>query len=299
MPVNSTLSKVSIILPTYNRASYILEAIDSVRNQTYPNWELLIIDDGSKDNTVELVTQIPDERVKLYKTASRLGITGTRNEGLRKVNGDLIAFIDSDDLWAPEKLEKQVAALSEYPDAAFSLTGGYNFRKQAEPVEFFYKQTEGVKYGDLLIPIFKSEVATPTPSLLFRKECLEKIAFFNETKLFADADFIITLARYYKGVVLYESLFYRRLHDSNISSGQWVKGYEEGIRLIHSYKNILPGEVTRNALFKLYINSGEDHLAHNQKTKALRQFLKAWTVRPFSIIPFKKMAKTFLRSSKK
>ena len=299
MSVNSTFHKVSIILPTYNRASYILEAIDSVRNQTYTNWELIVVDDGSKDNTAELVTQVPDERVKLYKTAARLGITGTRNEGLRKVNGDYIAFIDSDDLWAPVKLEKQVAALTEYPDAMFSLTGGYNFRKQGEPVEFFYKQTEGVRYGDLLIPIFKSEVATPTPSLLFRKECLEKTGFFNEAKFFADADFIISLARHYKGVVLYESLFYRRLHDSNISSGQWVKGYEDGVRLIHSYKSILPVEITRNALFKLYINSGEDHLTHNQRIKALRQFLKAWRIRPFSVIGFKKIAKTFLRSSKK
>jgi glycosyltransferase involved in cell wall biosynthesis len=291
--------EVSIILPTYNRAAYILETIDSVQRQTYPNWELLIVDDGSKDNTIELISKIKDERIQLHKTSSRLGITGTRNEGMRKVKGELIAFIDSDDLWNPGKLEKQVMALNRYPEAGFCLTGGYNFRKLNEPLEFFYKQTCGLKYDDLFIPFFKSEVAATTPSLMFRKHWLDVIGFFNEAKSFADVDFILRLAGHSKGVILYESLFYRRLHDSNVSSLEWEKGCEEGMQLIRAYSNLLHPKIRRDILFRYYINSGEKYLSHRQKWKAIRRFFNAWKNKPFSIVPLKKTAKTILYSLKK
>jgi glycosyltransferase involved in cell wall biosynthesis len=291
--------KVSIIVPTYNRATYILEAIDSVQKQTYSNWELLVVDDGSTDNTVDLINQVKDERVQLHRTATRLGITGTRNEGLRKTNGELIAFIDSDDLWAPAKLEKQVAALNQYPLAGFSITGGYNFRKLNEPLAFFYKQHDGLKYDDLLIPFFKSEAAAITPSLIFRKECLEVTGIFTETNFFADLEFFLSLASHYKGIILYEHLVYRRLHDSNISSKEWEKGEEEGIRLINAYKNKLPRKITRDALFRLYINSGEKYLLRKQKRKALQQFFNAWRNKPLGIVSYRKMLKTILYSLKK
>src|SRR4029079_4017272 len=142
---------VSIILPTYNRANYIMEAIDSVLQQTYANWDLLVVDDGSTDNTVELVKQITDERVECLHTPGRLWATGTRNFGLKNVKGELVAFIDSDDLWAATKLQKQVDAFGQYPDAGFCVTGGYNFRQAGQPVEYFYKQPEGMRYGDLFL----------------------------------------------------------------------------------------------------------------------------------------------------
>src|SRR6059058_3320007 len=100
--------KISIIMPTYNRAAYIGETIRSILTQTYQNWELIIIDDGSEDNTEDLVKRIGDERINFYK-AGRIAVNGKiKNMGLEKAKGELIAFIDSDDLWAETKLEKQV-----------------------------------------------------------------------------------------------------------------------------------------------------------------------------------------------
>src|ERR1041385_97100 len=125
MPDTVKSPKVSIIMPTYNRAKYIVDTIESIRSQTYQNWELIIVDDGSEDNTEELINQIKDGRIKFYK-AGRIGKVGKiKNIGLEKANGELIAFIDSDDLWAPTKLETQVAVFDEYPEAGFCLTGGY------------------------------------------------------------------------------------------------------------------------------------------------------------------------------
>ena len=135
----TTLPKVSIIITTYNGSKYIRETIESVCNQTYRNWELIIIDDGSEDNTCEIITSFKDERIQLFK-AGRIGINGRiKNIGLEKASGELIAFIDHDDLWHPSKLEKQITVLQEYPEAGFCLTGGYNFKTKGEPFEYFYK----------------------------------------------------------------------------------------------------------------------------------------------------------------
>ncbi|MBC7949407.1 MAG: glycosyltransferase family 2 protein [Chitinophagaceae bacterium] len=285
---------VSIILPTYNRSGLILETIESVIGQDHRNWELLVVDDRSTDDTEMRVRSFDDDRVRYHKTSSRLGVTGTRNEGLRLSKGELIAFIDSDDLWDPSKLEKQVAALQRYPGAGFSLTGGYNFRKAREPFEFFYKLKEGERYDKLLVPFFKSEVAATTPSLLFRRSCLPVTGMFDESKSFADVDFILRLARNFKGVILYEPLLFRRVHESNISNAHWEKGYDEGLTLIESHRHLLPGSIVSNALFKLHINRGEKYLRFGHRSKALHDFLKAWRRKPFSIVAVKKIVKCVL-----
>ena len=286
---------VNIVLPTYNRAGYIMEAIESVLKQTYSNWKLLVVDDGSTDNTGELVKQIDDERVQLLHTPSRLWATGTRNFGLKNATGELVAFIDSDDLWAATKLQKQVNALLQYSDAGFCVTGGYNFREHDQPVEYFYKQREGIRYDDLFIGFFKGEVSAATPSFTFRRELLDRVGLFNEQKSFADADYFLRIAKVTKGIILYEPLFYRRLHDSNISNRDWEKGWEEGIELINSYKDALPAEIRKNALFKSYINGGEKYLMVKKPKKALSLFLKAWQQKPLSIIAYRKMAKAIIR----
>jgi len=286
--------KISIVMPTYNHAALIGETIRSILAQTHENWELIIIDDGSEDETERVISQIKDQRIKFYK-AGRIAINGKiKNIGLKKANGDLIAFIDSDDLWAETKLEKQVAALQEYPEAWFSLTGGFNFRTVNQPVDFFYKQREGLRYGDIFTSIFKSEISTTTPSLILRKECLEITGSFDETKPFSDIDFILKLASHFKAVILYEPLLYRRLHEANDSGENWEKGYQQGLSMIRLHKKALPRSVVHEALFKLYINFGEDCLSHSQQRSAIGKFLFAWKNRPISIVPAKKISKAIL-----
>lgn len=290
----NVIPKVSIILPTYNRADLIMETIQSIRRQTYQNWELLIVDDGSNDDTEDIITRIKDERINFYK-AGRIGIVGKiKNIGIEKANGELIAFIDSDDLWAETKLEKQIAALHQYPEAAFSLTGGYNFKEPGKPLEYFYKQKEGVRYDNIFIAFFRSEVATTMPSLMLRKECLKTAGGFKESKPFADVEFILSLASHFKAVILYEPLFYRRIHDANDSDSNWIKRHYEGIEMILSYKKSLPPKILSNALFRSYINFGEKCLKYKKRQIAISSFFSAWKQKPFSIIPLKKTAKAVI-----
>jgi len=292
--------KVSIILPTYNRAELLFDTIKSVLNQTYSNWELLVLDDASSDRTVELFSEnVFDNRVVLCKCPFRQGITGIRNLGLSKATGELIAFIDSDDLWDSTKLEKQVNSFFKYPDACFGMTGGYNFKEKNKPLEFFYKQRSGTRQENLFISFFKSEVTAITSTLIFKRECIEKIGNFTENIMFPDLEFMLRIAFVCNGIILYEPLVFRRIHESNISTEEWVKGYKEGIRLIAMHKKSLPSAVSRKALFRLYMNAGEKYLTYKKRGDAILHFLRAWRHQPLNGLPVRKTSKAVLQLFKK
>ena len=287
-------------MPTYNRAAYIGAAVASVQNQTYSNWELIIIDDGSDDNTAAIVEQLHDDRISFFK-AGRIGIGGKiKNIGLKKATGTLIAFIDSDDLWHDTKLAKQVAALQQYPAAGFSITGGYNFSIPGTPAEFFYGQRDGELHTNIFNLIFASKIAMFTQALLLRKTCLLQSGFFKEAGSFSDFDFIANLAFYHTAVVLYEPLFFRRLHNSNYIGSTWEKSYYEGMASILCFKNEnkLQPALARDALFRLLVHFGNDALHYNKKRLAVVNFFKAWRYKPISIVPFKKIAKAIVFSKK-
>ena len=109
---------VSIIMPAYNSEKYIANAIHSVLSQTYTNWELLIVDDGSTDHTADIVGSFEDKRIHFQRNTQNMGAALTRNKALQAAQGRYIAFLDSDDLWTPDKLEKQIA---------FMQKNGYDF----------------------------------------------------------------------------------------------------------------------------------------------------------------------------
>ena len=113
---------VSIIMPSYNTASYVKDTVQSVFDQTYPNWELIIVDDCSPDNTDEVVAPfLSDKRIRYLKNEVNSGAAVSRNRALREAKGKWIAFLDSDDLWMPAKLEKQIRFMKEN-DYHFSYT---------------------------------------------------------------------------------------------------------------------------------------------------------------------------------
>ena len=110
--------KVTVIIPTYNRAGTIAESVQSVLDQTYTNLEVLIIDDGSTDGTEAVINEFADERIKYVRLDKNGGVADARNIGVNMAKTDWIAFQDSDDVWHKDKLEKQMAYAKEYPEYA-------------------------------------------------------------------------------------------------------------------------------------------------------------------------------------
>ena len=128
---------VSVIMPSYNTAKYIAESIESIMNQTYPYWELIIVDDCSTDNTDSVVENyLSDTRIRYLKNEKNSGAAISRNYALREAKGKWIAFLDSDDVWLPEKLETQIAFMLEN-DYKFTCTD-YRIRLNGTWLPYIY-----------------------------------------------------------------------------------------------------------------------------------------------------------------
>lgn len=123
---------VSIIMPSYNTGKFIQETIDSVINQTYDNWELIIVDDCSSDNTDEIVKSIKDDRIFYLKNKKNSGAAVSRNKALKMAKGKWIAFLDSDDLWKKDKLEKQIKFMKNN-NYHFSYTNYIEIDEESKP----------------------------------------------------------------------------------------------------------------------------------------------------------------------
>lgn len=291
MPENNP-PLVSIVMPTYNRANFLVETIESIQKQSYTYWELIIVDDGSTDQTSEIVRNISDVRICYYQE-QHMGMEFARNFGLEKTTGEFICFMDADDLWATTKLEKQLTSLEQYHDASYCLSNGYDFKDHEKPISYFYRQKDGMRSGNFFVSFFKSELAATIPALMVRKKVLKTVNAYKESMSLPDVVFILNLTRSFKGIILYEPLFFRRVHESSDSTKHHFERHLEGVRLIKNYKHQLSRNVFSDALFRSHINFGEVCFRQSQKRMAIQQFFKAWRYRPLSIVPIKKMTKTF------
>lgn len=174
---------VSIIVPVYNVKKYIVAAIESVRNQTYMDWELLLVEDGSTDQTAEVIkaylAKAGDERIRLFELPENIGAAAARNYGLSRARGRYIAYLDSDDLWEPEKLSRELAFMEE-KRAAFAFTG-YEFADESgRGIGKVVRVPETLNYRQALknTTIFTTTVMFDTA--LISKELLEMPMVMSE-----------------------------------------------------------------------------------------------------------------------
>lgn len=175
-------SMVSIVMPAYNAGRYIEEAIDSVLNQTYKNWELIVVDDCSRDNTRQILDRYISQysNIHYYKNEHNLGSADTRNLGVSVAAGEWIAYLDSDDCWHPDKLQLQME-LAEKTQAEFLFTGSAFIDEESRPLDYFLPAPEKVSYQELL----KQNVVSCS-SVLIRKELAEEYPMKQASRLHED-----------------------------------------------------------------------------------------------------------------
>jgi len=186
------MPSVSVIVPTYNRGRYIAQAIRSVQAQTFPNIEIIVADDGSTDNTAEIVAAFGDA-VTYVPLAHQGQPAATRNGGLRVAKGQFVAFLDSDDLFLPHKLDLQMMAFEKHPEAALVYSNGYFF--QDDPRQAVGHVLDGLPTpsGDVLVELLRGNFLAP-PVVLVRRTCLDVVGTFDETPgFFAVEDYDLWL----------------------------------------------------------------------------------------------------------
>jgi len=169
---------VSVVLPTYNRAHLLRRAVQSILNQTYQNFEVIVVDDCSSDNTENVVRSFCDERIRYIRHERNRGAAVARNTGIKAAKGEYVAFQDSDDEWLPEKLEKQMKAFESAPSNLGVVYTSFwlidrNRKSFCPPLSV--KQTDGEIHDALLEMNF-----VDTPTAVVRRECFEKAGMFDE-----------------------------------------------------------------------------------------------------------------------
>lgn len=211
---------VSCIVPTLNSGKYLGETLESVKNQTYSPIEIIVVDGGSKDNTLKIAKKYTS---KIIKQKGK-GPADARNEGIKNAKGDFIAFIDSDDLWEKNKIEKQVNYFKNNSNMDICLT---NVKM------FFEKELENEKKYFKNHPRMKSIPGYATITLLAKKDVFDKIGFFDEDLKFTDAVEWLRKARKKLNMkIIREVLVFHRLHKENITRKNRKKSEEEFIKLV-------------------------------------------------------------------
>ncbi|MCW7471383.1 glycosyltransferase family 2 protein [Leptospira kanakyensis] len=173
---------VSIVIPTYNRAADLNRALVSIINQTYSNWEVLLVDNHSTDNTDEIVAAFNNPRIKKFKILNGGIIAKSRNLGIKEANGEYIAFLDSDDWWAPEKLQCSVLALDKGADIVYHDLW---LAKADNKFCFFRRAKTRTLQVPVLLDLLKNGNAVTNSSVVVRKSIVEKVGYLSE-----DIDFL-------------------------------------------------------------------------------------------------------------
>jgi glycosyltransferase involved in cell wall biosynthesis len=229
-PAPSPESLVSVVIPTYNRRHLIGRALQSVFDQTVQDFEVLVVDDGSTDGTPETVAALGDPRVKILRHAANRGAQAARNTGIRAAIGQYVAFLDSDDTWMRDKLERQLACFATAkPDLGVvhaPCLVQADDASLARAVDV--PPLRGVVYAELLAspgPVF--------PALLVRRECFEDIGLLDESlPAYQEWDTVIRLARRYAFDWVPVPLVTYHLHAADAISRNWVRNAEGYLRVV-------------------------------------------------------------------
>ncbi|MBW4520389.1 MAG: glycosyltransferase [Scytolyngbya sp. HA4215-MV1] len=217
------MPSVSIVVPAYNAERTILETIRSIQAQTFSDFELIVINDGSTDQTLQRLDTVEDTRLKVFSYENG-GLPVARNRGIQRSTGEFISFIDADDLWTPDKLELQLKALQEHPDAgvAYSWTA---FIDEQSTV-FHYNDPiwyEGNVYHDLLLKCFIANGS----NILVRQECVKAVGEFDPSlRSTEDWEYYLRLASQYPFVLVPKhQILYRRSASSMTSKVTVMEKY--------------------------------------------------------------------------
>lgn len=206
---------ISIIVPVFNGEITIRDTLESVLNQTFSDFELITIDDGSQDSTLDIISQIPDSRIKVF-SYSNAGLAASRNRGLAQASGEYISFIDADDLWTQDKLEAQLNALIKNPQAgvAYSWTDYID-----ESSQFLRRGSHITVNGDVLEKLLLVNFLENGSNPLIRREAFDSVGNFDESLPAAqDWDMWLRLAARYHFIAVPSPQILYRVSASSMSA---------------------------------------------------------------------------------
>ena len=285
---------VSVILPTSNRVHLLPRAVQSVLAQSFSDWELMVVDNGSTDGTGALMRrfQEKDRRIR-YLTEVKKGLSRARNLGLREAKGEFIAFLDDDDEWLPEKLSRQVAFLESHPEIGLLYSCAY------------VKDAKGVAIGlkPSAAPVFTFEEliernSIPILTVMVRHHCIEKVGGFdNDLALSEDYDLWLRISKEFSIGFLPETLAVYHTHGENMSM-KWFERHQNTLlvfnKLLHTFHDLSHVKKIGCRLVFLHYSLARGYIFVNELPEARAHLKSARAL--MRLYPFPGRTPLFLKS---
>jgi len=275
---------VTVIIPTYNSAKYITEAVDSVLAQTYKNFEIIVVDDGSTDDTDEVLKPYMDKIIYIKKKNG--GPASARNRGIESSSGEFIAFLDADDVWLPEKLERQVEFMKNNPEVEIIFTKVANYEDPEN-------QTLGrinIKDGYIFDQLLKRGNFINASTVLLKAECIKNKELFDEDKRLIsveDYNLWLRLARKCKFAYLGEAT--TRYRYGGGLTENFEKMFQADIYILRKLKEEFPQwNLEKNpcywkGLANYLYKFGKEYFYFGRYSEARREFFRSLRISPFRI----------------
>ena len=264
---------ISVIIPTYNRLPLLKEAITSVQEQTYTNWELIIVDDGSTDGTVEFIQQITDPKIHLIAFSHTGHIGQLINEGVNNSIGEWLAFLDSDDLWLPQKLELQIHLLKK--EKKKWCYGSFEYIDENKKI--IYKSTEKFPplSGRILEEIIKGQAGIAICSLIVGKKIFEMVGGFSSNpEVRNDYELALRIALKEEIAFVPDIILKVRDHAGRVYKSRTYP-YERSALTYKAFLNLNPGKrfekLTKRKIAFLLSEAAVHRFANRQYRKAMQQ----------------------------
>jgi glycosyltransferase involved in cell wall biosynthesis len=278
--VNKAFSLISVVIPTYNRSSLIGKSIESVFSQDYPNLEVIVVDDGSTDDTQQVIEVLKNPKLRYFRHEQNRGAPAARNTGLHQARGEYIAFLDSDDAWIPGKLSKQMEVMLR-SDGDVALVYGGMRKIDDEGNTTGYKKPR--KRGNIYQSLLKDNIIGSTSIPLLKTKVVKETGGFDEElRSRQDYDLWLRIAKLYKVDFVPEPLVLYRVHRNRISGN--VDAQLQGThRVLEKYFE----DIQRNPaalahhyylLGWLYNKKGDKREAHEYFKKSLKSFFRIKTL---------------------
>jgi len=300
------IPKVSVIIPTYNCAKYLSAAIGSVLSQTCQDFEIVVVDDGSTDNTSEIVADYLNNfpnRIK-YLYQNNHGIACARNFGIKNSVGEYIALLDADDILLPEKLEKSLLAFADKKEIGLVHTGVLCINETGELLkqeilqDDYQNRMKKNLSGKIFKQLFFREAHICTSSVILKKECIDKVGLFDEYLSYLgceDRDLWLKIAEKYEIAYVDLPLVYYRIRRNSMSKN-FAKMLKARYYVIEQacLRNKLSIFTKRKAYSNLHAEISYGYQVLNNKSFAWIEAIKSIKYFPFNIKPYKRLIRILL-----
>lgn len=282
MTTFKNIKKVSVVIPAYNKADFTIRTIESVLNQTYTNIEIIVVDDGSTDDTPRKIIKYNDQVTYIRKENG--GACSARNAGIKAASGDYVALIDCDDIYYPEKIQKSVECLASDPEIGFVYNSAY-FINEDDEIVSEYKNFGYDASGRITKKLLEYNIICNS-TVVIKKECFKHVGYFDESIFIpADWDMWIRLSEVYKAGYVDEKLTgYRVSHTYTINHVE--KGLKEELYILDkSFKRQtkVPHNLKKRCLANIFYRYGLMNLAQENYIQAKKLFFNAFKRKPFDL----------------